>query len=246
MLALLKNMQGMPVVADDGGDSGRLHDFLFDDETWSLRHVVVDIKKWRPGGKVLVPADVVAEPDPGTRRLPVELSTQEIKDSPALEADPPVSRQTGWQFSMDITKIPLTSGLLAKRAKRGKPKPPDTGSPHLRSMNEVIKYQVYTDDSEGSNGDKIGQVDDFVADTEDWTVRYIIVETRKLMQGRKVIVSRDSASGVDWDTRKVFLRMTRKEIKESPVWNTSLAQSRENEEKLAREHDFPIYWKTNQ
>ena len=44
------------------GKIGSVHDVYFDDQTWSLRYLVVDIGKWLPGRKVLVVPEAIVKP----------------------------------------------------------------------------------------------------------------------------------------------------------------------------------------
>ena len=41
------------IQASDG-ELGHVDDYIFDDETWTIRYLVVDTKNWLPGRKVLV------------------------------------------------------------------------------------------------------------------------------------------------------------------------------------------------
>lgn len=49
---------GYRVEASDG-DAGDLDDMAVDDDSWSIPYLVVDTKRWRPGGRILVDAAVV-------------------------------------------------------------------------------------------------------------------------------------------------------------------------------------------
>lgn len=57
-----------------GGPLGRLRDFLFDEETWTIRYIVVDTRRWGPGGEVLLARDALQLPDHRDRLLPVPLA----------------------------------------------------------------------------------------------------------------------------------------------------------------------------
>jgi hypothetical protein len=52
---------------------------------------------------------------------------------------------------------------------------------HLRSVKEVIGYHI-----QATDGD-IGHVEDFVVDDEVWALRYVVVDTRNWLPGRKVL-----------------------------------------------------------
>ena len=43
------------------GEIGSVDDLYFDDQTWSVRYLVVDTGKWLPGRKVLVATEAAGE-----------------------------------------------------------------------------------------------------------------------------------------------------------------------------------------
>jgi hypothetical protein len=53
MLFVLSVLKAFTVVASDGR-IGAVNDFLFDDQTWKIRWLVVDTGSWLLGRKVLV------------------------------------------------------------------------------------------------------------------------------------------------------------------------------------------------
>src|SRR5665213_2163513 len=92
MLWRASAIDGYAIAASDG-DLGTVSDFLFDDTTWLLRWLVVDTGTWLSGRKVLLPPSVLGHLDPKRREVPVRLTVQQVKDSPAIDTDRPVSRQ---------------------------------------------------------------------------------------------------------------------------------------------------------
>ena len=95
MLFAVTGLQGCPVEASDG-HVGSVKDFLFDDQSWKVRWMVVDSGHWLPGRQVLVHPSAIAPLDlalPVRRVLPmmstgdtlvvsVRLTKQQIEASP--------------------------------------------------------------------------------------------------------------------------------------------------------------------
>ena len=104
------------------GVQGTVEDFLFDDETWVVHYLVADTPSPVGKRKALILPFVLGQPDWEKKRLPVQLTCQQIRTSPPLEADMPISRQR-------------ESGLK------------QPGS-HLRSLREVLGYTVHGIDGE--------------------------------------------------------------------------------------------------
>ena len=92
MLYNASTINGYTVAARDG-HLGTVSDFLFDDQTWMVRWLVVDTGTWLSGRKVLLPASVLGHLDSERSEFSVRLTKQEVKDSPNIDTKRPVSRQ---------------------------------------------------------------------------------------------------------------------------------------------------------
>ncbi len=76
---------GYHVRASDGL-IGHVADFLFEEETWAIRHLVVDTHNWLPGKRVLVSPQWIRRVSWGERTLSVALSRRQVEQS--SEYDP--------------------------------------------------------------------------------------------------------------------------------------------------------------
>lgn len=80
-LRSVQEVVGYSVHARDG-NIGHVHDFLLDDETWTLRHLIVDIGSWLAGRKVLIVPGSVTGCDWARSRMSVDLTKEQIEKSP--------------------------------------------------------------------------------------------------------------------------------------------------------------------
>src|SRR5580698_6791104 len=85
-------INGYAIAASDG-QIGTVSDFLFDDISWLVRWLVVDTGDWLSGRKVLLPPSVLGHVDSTGEKFSVTLTMQQVKDSPEIDTDRPVSRQ---------------------------------------------------------------------------------------------------------------------------------------------------------
>src|ERR1700728_813580 len=92
MLWTASGITGYAIIATDG-HIGSVSDFLFDDETWLVRWLVVDTGNWLSGRKVLLPPSVLGHIDPKNHEFSVGLTMQQVKDAPDVDTERPVSRQ---------------------------------------------------------------------------------------------------------------------------------------------------------
>jgi len=246
MLRSVKELYNYVLEAEDG-EIGRCKDFLFDDRFWTVRYMVADTGKWLTGRKVLVSPISLGEPDWDSRLLPVRLKKKQIEAAPGLNEDAPVSRQHeirwtqhyGWPYYWQGTGI---WGMAKYPNEIFIQKEPGTVSDeksgevdrNLRSSIEVTGYHIQAKD------DEIGHVEDFILDDQTWTIRYMVVDTRNWLPGRKVLVAPGWIDSIDWAERKVTVAMTREQVKNSPEYDSSVPVSPEYEAGLSEHYGFPI------
>jgi hypothetical protein len=82
----------IPIGANDG-EIGRVVEFFFDDDKWTIRYLVADTASWLSGRKVLIPPIFFGAVDWDSKVLNVNLTQQQIGNSPSIDTDKPVSRQ---------------------------------------------------------------------------------------------------------------------------------------------------------
>src|SRR5690606_28754850 len=71
---------GYHIQASDG-PIGHIEDLLFDEETWAIRHLVVDTRNWWPGKQVLVSPELARDVDWAGRTLSLSCSREAVKSS---------------------------------------------------------------------------------------------------------------------------------------------------------------------
>ena len=92
MLGSANTVKGCDIKAVDGA-MGKVGDFYFDDGSWQIRYLVVDVGSWLKRHQVLLIPDVVTAVDPEAGIIDVALSKEEVANSPDALEQQPVSRQ---------------------------------------------------------------------------------------------------------------------------------------------------------
>jgi len=92
MLLSLRQLYGKKLGASDG-DIGHARDFYFNDQQWAIRYVVADTGSWLSGRLVLIPPRAFGNLHQDGDCLLVNLTRQQIENSPAIESHKPVSVQ---------------------------------------------------------------------------------------------------------------------------------------------------------
>ena len=217
MLQRPKRLIGYLAHATDGY-MGKMRDFLFDDRTGQVRHLVIGIAEQGKIRDVLLPLECVHFIHPQGQEIFVTLSRADILASPCIDTDPPVWWQKGGRWGFLLAGFPWFSagGLQAELPVicvwPGKERGQDVakGDPHLRSVEEVVTYAI-----KGVDG-RAGFVRDFLMNTDKWVIQDIVVKTRRWLPGREVLVSWTKVQEVDYDKTEVRVGKTRNEVRNSP------------------------------
>jgi len=245
----LKDLEQYAVCATDG-KIGHVVDFLLDDAHWAVRYLVVETGGVFNGCRVLISPIAFRAVDWATRQFHVALTIDQVKGSPGVDTNKPVSRQHEREYNMfygypyywnsaSMWSGGMYPGLLAGAAGAdvlAERTDDATGDVHLRSASELRHYDVQGTD------DAIGHVADFITDDETWGVRYLVVDTNNWWFGKKVLVAPQWANRVSWADRNVYVSMTREAIKNSPEFNGAAAINREYEQRLYDYYGRPVYW----
>jgi hypothetical protein len=92
MLRSMSDLEDYAIQATDG-PIGRIRDFYFDDAAWVIRYLVVESGGWLSSRKVLISPIAIGRPNWTDKILPVSITKQQVRNSPDIDADKPVSRQ---------------------------------------------------------------------------------------------------------------------------------------------------------
>jgi hypothetical protein len=233
MLWDTSTIKGYEVEASDG-QIGTVSDLLFEDVTWVVRWLVVDVGHWLTGRKVLIPLSALEQPDRDRRQLPVKLTMQQVKDGPDVDTDQPVSRQIEATIDKYYSWVPYPIGgagplantmaqpfvepLPFSETRPSGPasddlEPAAPGDPHLRSVAAVTGYHIHATDGE------IGHVENFLVEDHDWSIRYLTVDTKNWWPGEKVLISPRSVLKIDWTDGSIKVDIDRQKIEGGPRYD---------------------------
>lgn len=248
MLRSINSLLGYHVQATDG-DIGTIYDFFFDGRSWEIRYLVADTGHWLPGRKVLISPEAVGKPDWKQQVFPVELTKNQISESPDIDAHKPVSRQQeielfrhyGWSPYWPVEQ-PMAIPPYVPPAGQPRPEeserqqPTEKTEPDLRSAREVVGYHIHATDGQ------IGRADELIVDGDDWLIRYMVVDTAHWLSGRKVLVSPEWTKKISWAQKEIYVDLSRDRIEKSPPYDPSVPVNREYEVQLYDYYGRPAYW----
>ena len=244
----IKELKGNAIVATDG-DIGTLDDFYFDDKSWTIRYLVASTGNWFLGKDVLLSPFAIGKANVSSGRINVMLTRKQVDASPSIDTDKPVSSQHeasyydyyGFPYywngpylwgPMYYPQLPDADQEIVEERRAEQE---EAGDLHLRSATKVTGYHIDATDGE------IGHVEDFIIDDETWEIRYMVVDTRNWLPGKKVLIAPRWIERVSWDDSKVYVNLSREAIGSGPAYDPD-ALNRDYEGKLYDHYDRPKYW----
>lgn len=263
MLDTARHLEHYALHASDGF-IGHIRGVYFDDHLWVVRYFVVDTGGWLPGRKVLISPMSVTAMNAADRVLTLALTREQVKGSPDIDTDKPISRQhertllgyygypyywgtgglwgTGSFPSLLLnanqrgTAIPAHREDIERVLEMGEAGSDPHADTHLRSCGAVTGYRVEATDGH------MGQVKDFLVEESTWAIRYLVVNTSEWWSDHEVLVAVGWIESVRWMDNAVTVSLTCQAVKDSPVYDPELPLDREHEAALFKHHGKTGYW----
>jgi hypothetical protein len=224
-------------------------EIYFDDHEWVVRYLIADTGTWLSGRRVLISPFALREVDLENGIIHVQLTREQIEKSPSIHADKPVSRQFeieyykyyGWPMYWDGPALWGPTPVPAWYGHGGGPvetrsRLKEEGDPNLRSSAEVTGYYIHAKDGE------IGHVDDILVDDENWVIRYLVIDTRNWLPGKRVLISPEWIERVSWEDSMVYTGLHRETIQNAPDFDEAAQVGRDYESRLHEHYSREAYW----
>jgi hypothetical protein len=263
MLRSMKDLEDYAIRATDG-IIGQVKDFYFDDKAWVIRYLVVDTGTWLSSRKVLISPIAIGHPNWAEKVLPVSITKEQVKNSPDIDTDKPVSRQHEMRYlgyygyplywvgpglwgggafpGMLMTGYagfgapPVVRPEVEEANARAEAARHQDDDLHLRSCKAVKGYHI-----EATDGD-IGHVQGLLVDEDTWAIRYMIVDTSNWWLGHQVLVAPEWIATVSWPDATVSVNLTREAVKAAPVYDPAGQLDRNRELDIYKHYGRPGYW----
>lgn len=249
----VKSLIGYVIHATDG-EIGKVREFYFDDTTWTIRYLIVETGSWLFGRKVLLSPEALLTPNWEEHYFPVCLTKEQIKNSPEIDTEKPVSRQheielydyypwgeyywggglstigMGMSYPVALNRVEEKGEEEGEATKQSKKDSKTTSDdPHLRSTDEVTGYTIKATDG------TIGEVEDFMINDQTWRIDFLEVDTGNWIPGKMVLIAPTWIKKIDWKTSSVVVNATVEQVKNSPEYLPEQELSDHYESRL---HDY--------
>ena len=264
MLRTMNDLEGYAIHATDG-NIGHVTDFYFDDEAWVIRYLIVDTGTWLSSRSVLISPIAIGHPNWAEKILPVSITKEQVKNSPNIDTQKPVSRQHEIQYlgyygypyywggsnfwgggaypymmmpgygTLGATPRPVRPEEIEAHA-RDEAARHKNDDLHLRSCKAVVGYLIEADDGD------IGHLQGMLVDEETWAIRYLIVNTSNWWLGHEVLIAPQWIQEVIWSDGTISVNLTRQAIKDAPPYNSAEQLNREQELGIFKHYGRAGYW----
>jgi len=233
MLRSILSLRNFTMSATDG-EIGKVKDFYFDDHTWTLRYLVVETGSWLVGRKVLISTTALHAPDWDSHTFPVNLTKEQIKHSPDIDTEKPVTRQhemeltnhyswpwqgggigfmtTGMVGGVIAPDVPLDDRIADETRHH---ESANRSEKHLRSFKQLSGFELRSTD------ENLGEVHDFLLNDTDWTLPYLIIEAGNWYSGKKIVAPTRFIDNVEWESSSIYFMQSSKWLKGLPEFDYS-------------------------
>jgi uncharacterized protein YrrD len=206
------------------GEIGKVKEFYFDDSTWDIRYLVLQTGSWLFEREVLISPEALSKNSWKDGIFPTKLTKEQIRTSPDIDTDKPVSRQSEielfghypWQpywgsgfyagglwDSSNVSSV-IDEKIMNEADKNGIIADEDR---HLRSTREINGYNIHATDGE------MGYIKDFIMDDHSWKILSLVVDTHRWFGGKKVLIEINDIKEIKWDKSLVFVDFNIETIK---------------------------------
>ena len=225
----INGLIGYKMEATDG-EIGEVQEFYFDDKTWAVRYLIIKTGNWFSNKKVLIAPQALLAPDWVNKKFPINLTKEQIKSSPDIDTDLPISRQQeiemyghyDWEryggggfyagSSAAVMNLPpIVDEEIIKESDLENSHA--NNDPHLRSSERVSGYHIHATDGD------IGHLKYFIIDCEAWKITDFIIDTHNWIGGHKVLIPVRHIKEIQWENFKVIVDLTIAAVEESKVFD---------------------------
>lgn len=259
MLISLSQLQGYNLVAKDG-PVGKVTDLFFDQENWRVRYVADKTSRlW--GKEVLLSIGAVEKTDWKEQQVLVGLAKDKVKDSPRVNLKSMITKKDerllsdhyGWAIPAAGLNSPTSlstsagantgAGILVGSQLAGfgdenkrKIAQDKNSAGYLQSTHMVLGFKIST-----NNGD-LGTVEDFIVDEADWSIRFMVIDTKGSHGKKKILLAPEWIDWISWRERHVLVNMEKEKIQGCPNFDLSFPLKQEYADILYDRYECKQHW----
>lgn len=207
---------------------GIAKDYLFDQDTWTIRYLEADFGTFFNDKRVLIPRFLLPDSYTSGTRFYIDLTKETIERCPKPEQHQPISKKYEeeihsyynidwyWQQPYNVPADPIGSPLYPIRV----PPPAvdeSTFDTRLRSFREVKGYNIV-----GSDGN-LGHVEDMIVDDLNWKIVYVVIDTSNwLPWSKKILLDISWIDQISYQNKEAVIHLHSEVVGNAPAYDPSV------------------------
>lgn len=218
----LKHLFGFRVCATDE-DIGKVEDFFVDDRAWQVRYMLVRTGGMFSGASAVIPAACLGRSDSTARKIPVKFSKAELEGLAEAGVKPVAEEMRA-----------LLKALYGRSDDRrdrgfirvGCPSTQNDAASSLRSVRELASYQIET------RTGPCGLCTDLLADVDEWSVPYLVVNTKEWRPHGHVLAPTTWVSEISWRDMEIVVGTSREKLQKAQRFDPASHEIRPQQRSL--------------
>ncbi|MBF0503009.1 MAG: PRC-barrel domain containing protein [Candidatus Riflebacteria bacterium] len=206
MLRSVNSLIGYSITVSEG-KFGEVSEFAFDSTTWTLRYLVVESGRWLSGRIFLISPAALGNLDWPMQTFLVNLTMEQIRTSPEIAMEKPVTRQLETElFNHYHWPAYWTSKEITESTDHS---PPQPSADDLHLCDTHTTFGIHAVDGE------IGHVEDYIVNTDNWSLNFLVVRTANWLPGKKVLISPQLINHLDYANKTLYVNLTKEAVENS-------------------------------
>ncbi|MFA9557135.1 PRC-barrel domain-containing protein [Evansella sp. AB-rgal1] len=237
------------VIGNDGA-FGTVRDALFDEDFWTIRYIVVKTGVLFTKETLYISPASIEKIDIESHIIRVNISQEQAAKAPLL-GDEPISRESERSFGSYYGLNPYWmggsvwgSGMNARGIinLHKETSLDDDVYTTEREEKKVHKAKDVIGDELATEEESFGKIEDILFEEDTFKVRYFIADTQRFFPRKKVLISTDWITSVNWVTGRMEVSVTKDQIENAPTYFPGQPITREIEEELYQHFLKNKYW----
>lgn len=202
-------------IVTAGGIKAKIKDFLFDENSWTIRHIEVDFGNIFTGKRVLVPNALFKTSQLVDKEFYLNISNNELENCPKPEDNLPISQKYEEELFKyyQLDYYWTFSGAIPRNVPEPEIDEHSLGTT-LRSFKEVKGYAIHTLDG------NFGKLNDLIADDNSWEINYVIIDTSKWFPlSKKVALDIMNIQNISYKNKEAKVLINEQVLQHAPEYD---------------------------
>lgn len=236
VLRSTRDVQHYRLLSADS-ELGRVDAFYFDNKTWLIRYLGVNIGKGPRQRRFLISTVSIGEIDEQNKAIYIELTSKQVENSPPVNTLRPLTRHDevayykhlGWKPYW-VSEPPLENLFTGY----------EPAEFFLITMQPGQSNNVWGFEVSALDG-KIGHVDDLIIDTRYWVIRYLSIDADDWIKKKYLLIYPAWIDHVSWKACQMTVGLKREQLKTAPLFEPSQIIDPDYEARLFQHYQRPLY-----